>query len=191
MNFASNFSRGARALLLLVGVMLLSLPVAASAHGDLESTEPAADSTIKKPVDHIILTFTEKPSDRARVSVVDGCGDSIGDDTFVAERSFHVLLVKKGEPGTWTVDYRVVSAEDGHKTSGTYTFTVQGKADCNQPDPSASSEPPAEDGDNDPQASDETPTSDEGSSFPMIVLVIGGLALIGIAILVRLMGAKR
>lgn len=102
----------------------------------------------------------------------------------------HVFL-NDGQPGEWTVSYAVVSAVDGHKTNGKYSFTVDGEPECAEPEPAVSEtvvEPP---GDADAAADpDATPTSDDGGGIPTAVVAIGVVALIGIALLVRL-GASR
>lgn len=172
-----------------LGFMAVMAP--AGAHGDIESTFPERGASIKKPTDHVMINFTEAPTDNASVRVVDGCGTDLVDEVYVTDRTLHVLL-DDGQPGRWEVTYRVISAEDGHKTNGTFPFRVRGSADCssdgdngNDTDADTETIAPGDDGD-DQAAPDTNPTSDSGGSLPLVAIFVGGLALIGIAALVRL-----
>lgn len=174
-------------------ILLLALHGSAAAHSEVTSTDPEADSTVKKPVDHLYVNFSEKPSEDSVVKVSDGCGDTLVAETYVTQKTLHVLLDKKGSRGDWTVTYRIISAEDGHETSGSYGFTVKGKSRCgggNQGD--GNDEDDGDDGDDGLAGGpDATPTSDEGSSFPVVVVLIGVLAAIGIAIVIRVAGSSK
>lgn len=162
----------------------------AAAHGDLVTSKPEAGATVKKPVDHIIINLTETPTENANVSVIDGCGVDLFDELFVTEKSLHVLLEDDGQPGEWQVSYRVISAEDGHKTNDSYSFTVKGQADCSDPEEPQDGDDVDDEGENEGDdgaaAPPAGPASDEGGSLPIIAVIIGGLALIGIAVLVRM-----
>lgn len=191
-------------IMLLVGAALLLVAGAApgAAHSDLEDTFPKIDSSVQGPLDHIMLNFTEAPTEDTSIQVLDGCGDDVVEETYITGRTLHVLL----EPGPhgngkWEVAFRVISAEDGHKINGDYSFKVKGKTDCSAPDPGADDEgEPADPVGNDDEGDDDTEgpsgsdeqaapgpnTSDEGASLPILPLVIGGIALVGIAALVRM-----
>lgn len=158
----------------------------AAAHGDLVSTVPAEGEKLDEPTDHIIVELTETPQANASVQVTDGCNVDLTDEVFVTDKQLHVLL-NDGQPGTWDVSYRIISAEDGHKTTGGFAFKVKGAAECSDPAPSeepqpTESAPPNDDVD----ARDQDPASDESGGLPIFPLVIGGAALIGIAALVRM-----
>jgi methionine-rich copper-binding protein CopC len=188
-----NLSRSRRSLSrgVVAAAVLLGLSTPALAHGDLESSKPEAGSTIKKSIDTVTLTFTEEPLEDARVRVFDGCRQDIVDLTHVVDRTMHILLTHKGEPGKWKVEFKVVSAVDGHESEGSFGFTVKGKADCSEgeePSPGETAGPGA--GADDDAARDAEPTSDQGSDFPMIAVLIGALALIGIAVLAKVGGSR-
>jgi methionine-rich copper-binding protein CopC len=185
----------------LAAVALISLLGAAPAlaHGDLNGTTPSAGATVKKAPDHIVVNFTETPAKATRVAVTDGCDFGIVTDTYTTERAYHVLL-DPGHPGQWTVDYKVLSAEDGHTSDGSYNFSVRGKAkDCSVPFVPAGGGGGTDDPDEPPDdAPGETGEGDEGSaapltdplgdgsSFPVVPVALGSVAVLALALAVRL-----
>ena len=163
-------------------LLLLLWPVAAAAHGDLQGTIPEKGSTLQKPPDHLIINFTEAPAEQSAVSVEDGCSDEVVDQLEFEDKVAHVFLTS-AEPGKWKVSYEVVSAVDGHKTKGSYSLTVRGKADC-------SGGSKSDDGGTGPgpQAGGgpgETTDEDEDGSFPVVPVVIGSAGLVALAVLAR------
>lgn len=179
-------------LLILVIGALCAMSAPAWGHGDIEQLRPEPEEVKAKAPDHVKLTFTEAPTKDARVTVNDGCGREMTREKYVQGSTLHVFL-EKGQPGQWQVSYNVISAVDGHKTNGQYSFTVEGKADCSEPEPepdaSQTVDEPTEgtDAAADPNT---IPTSDEPGGIPIAVVAIGVLALVGVAFLVR-MGASR
>ncbi|HTK13076.1 MAG TPA: copper homeostasis periplasmic binding protein CopC [Xanthobacteraceae bacterium] len=101
----------------------------ASAHAHLKSAKPAVNGTVATSPKEIDLTFTEGVNlkftgvtitgpGKAPVKTQDGKFGPGGDTT---------LIVPVGSalpPGAYTVDWHAL-AKDGHKTQGTYTFTVK------------------------------------------------------------------
>ena len=98
----------------------------ASAHADLTSSDPAADSVIEESPAAIVLTFTEAIDiidDSIRLVDADGDDVEIGevrrdgsDETMAADISAELA-------GTYVVAWRAVSA-DSHPISGAFTFSV-------------------------------------------------------------------
>jgi methionine-rich copper-binding protein CopC len=187
----------------LAAVALISLLGAAPAlaHGDLDGTTPSAGATVKKAPDHIVVNFTETPTKATRVAVTDGCDFGIVTDTYTTGRAYHVLL-DPGHPGQWTVDYKVLSAEDGHTSDGSYNFSVRGAAgDCSAPFEAAGGgggtddpdEPPGDDPGDDDEGSAAPGTGPAGDdpSFPMVPVVLGSVAVLGLALAVRLIAARK
>lgn len=179
--------------LMLPAVLLFALafPGHAWAHGEIDSAIPEPESSVGRPPNHLIINFTEAPTKDAVFKVVDGCGNELIDETktTVEDRVGHLYLDKGGQPGEWKVSYKIVSAVDGHPSKGSYTLDVQGKKDCSAPEPS-------EDGGGngggagggDQAAGDGEPTSDtedEGSSFPIVPVALGTVAVIAVAFLAR------
>lgn len=107
---------------------MASIPAAAPAHEPVR-IEPEAGSVLSRPVRRISATFKERLTDESRIEVNDGCGQSLVTDSRIDGNTLHAQL-KPGEPGNWFVYYRVVAAHDGHETSGSYTFTIRGRAGC-------------------------------------------------------------
>ena len=165
---------------------LLLFAAPAFAHGDIERVRPEPEQVKAKAPDHVAITFTEAPTKDAKIAVTDGCGIEQTREKYVQGRTLHVFL-KKGQPGDWTVSYSVISAVDGHKTNGKYSFSVKGKTDCSAPEPEPSETSAAEEPD---VAAPTTPTADDSGGIPVAVVGVGILALIGIAFLVR-MGASK
>lgn len=104
----------------------IALAGQAFAHAHLQSSTPADKAAVVSPGE-IDLTFTEELNlkfsgvtltgpDKGEVKLGDG----------MLEEGDKVLMVPVSDklaPGSYTVDWHVLST-DGHKTSGTFTFTV-------------------------------------------------------------------
>ena len=121
-------SRGARRFL--VGVMLLTVPVAAvlaEAHAKLSRSDPAGGSALRASPAEVRLWFTENlepafsaahllDGERRRVDGIEGGVDAVN------AALLRMALPPLG-PGRYTVVYRVVSV-DSHVTAGELTFRV-------------------------------------------------------------------
>ncbi|ORW34825.1 copper resistance CopC family protein [Mycobacterium palustre] len=113
--------------LLLAAVMLtaaLTAPVA-SAHAARVSAEPADNATVATGPQRVSATFNERlQTTFAAMTVVgpDGNVWSTGDPT-VQGAVVGVGLRPLGPAGTYTVNYRVTSA-DGHVVSGSWSFRL-------------------------------------------------------------------
>lgn len=108
--------------------LMLSTASAVSAHAHMKSTQPANDAVVTAPT-HIRLEFSEglelafsgiKITGPAKAAVATGAashgeaGDSVLD----------VPVAGAMAPGQYTVEWRILS-KDGHKTKGTFSFTVK------------------------------------------------------------------
>ena len=121
----------------------------ASAHGELVSSEPAANASLPASPDELSLLFTE-PLDLANVTVdlldpqqqaVAGVGDPSS-----AEDGRRVVVDLPGlDPGVYAVRYQVLSTVDGHVTSGSFAFQVDPTGTAPAPDVAPTSEAPAAD----------------------------------------------
>lgn len=104
-------------------------PVAASAHGKLESAVPAAGSTVDAAPDTVRLTFNEdlEPAfSSAKVS--DANGNAVTQDKAKVDASnprVMTVAIPKLAAGAYTVQWAAMTA-DAHRTKGTYTFRVKG-----------------------------------------------------------------
>ena len=118
----------------------------ASAHATRLATDPAENTELTKAPEKVSATFSEAlQSSFAAMTVVGPDGNlwSTGDPK-VDGAVVSVGVRPPGPSGTYTVNYRVTSA-DGHVVSGSWSFklTVSGTG---TPGPSASATSPANDG---------------------------------------------
>jgi len=115
--------------LTVAGIFFVSLP--ASAHAELESSSPSSGETVEAGNMQVALLFGEDiltapdsgnvisvqgPSGSENAQWADGCVDSVR-GALVSES------VSLSLPGTYVVDWRVVST-DGHPIEGSYEFTL-------------------------------------------------------------------
>jgi copper transport protein len=113
-----------------VAALCIAFPAAAAAHSALESSNPAADSSVPTSPRHIVLTFSEAPDVKlSLVRLLDGDGAVVpGVSAPQAVRGDkQSLRVAPSTPlpdGTYTVNWRAVSAVDGHVESGAFAFGV-------------------------------------------------------------------
>ena len=155
------------------------------AHGDLAATVPPKGSTLKKPVNHLAITFSQAPTKDAVIKVVDGCDRNVVQRVDLQDRIAHVYL-DNPQPGDWRVDYNIVSSVDGHPSKDGYGLTVKGKADCSKAKPDKGDKGSGENGGSGPDASGDGPVpEDDGSSFPVVPVAIGTVAVVGLAFAVR------
>jgi copper transport protein len=120
--------------IVLVCMLALLLPAAASAHARLEGTEPPEGAVVKKEPAAVIFEFDEPVEGNfGAVRVYDASGERVDEgDAFHPNGEGPRLGVhlKPGLPdGSYTATYRVVSA-DGHIVSSGYVFSIghEGKA---------------------------------------------------------------
>jgi methionine-rich copper-binding protein CopC len=182
---------------LLALALLLVVPAPAFAHDALEGSAPTSGATVTAVPDEVRLDFGEQPLGvGAEVRVTDPSGTSWSDGApQVVDRSVHQRLRSGGPAGTYTVVWRVVSA-DSHPVEGTFTFSVApGASGSTTPAgaPAASTSPAAGAGIQASQpGSAQTPPAApaaQGEPFPWAVLVF---ALVAIGLLIALgVGARR
>jgi len=108
-------------------VFLCVLLSPAFAHAKLVQSSPAADATISAPR-VIRLTFSEKI-----VPAFSGFQLSMGDGMTVSTSTSlsddgKTLIGRPTSPfmtGRWTMSWHATAADDGHKTEGSYGFTIK------------------------------------------------------------------
>jgi len=110
-----------------VATMALA-PMAASAHGKLESAVPAAGSTLDAAPDALWLTFNEDlESTFSTVKVSDSTGVAVTKEKAKVDASNPRVLtiaLPKLASGSYSVQWAVMT-HDAHKTKGTYAFQVK------------------------------------------------------------------
>ena len=125
-------SESARRLLTL-GVLtfgvLLALALPASAHADLLSSSPADGAVLAAEPQQVVLVFSEEVTaglSSVRVTGPDGrrVDSAPVQDAQAESERITVALVPDPQPGTYVLNWRATTADDGHTTSGTLTFSV-------------------------------------------------------------------
>ena len=116
-------------LLASVALILAALPLTASAHTTLISSDPAHDTTIQSWPDHITLTFGEPLQVLAgaqinKVSVTNAAAESLEGDTKVNGAVITVGVKPNTAEGPVLVNYRIAAA-DGHVLDGEFTFSYK------------------------------------------------------------------
>ena len=113
---------------LLIAVAVASTPEAAAAHAFPNGSEPAVGSTVSTPPAQVVVNF-DSPIEQmfAKLSVFDSSGQAQDNGTPVVSDDHRQLSIKLKPlgPGEYTVKWTVV-AEDGHRTEGSFNFTVAG-----------------------------------------------------------------
>jgi copper transport protein len=107
--------------------IVVALAWPASAHAGLVSSEPANGATVATAPDAITMTFTEPPDASLSVVSVLGAGGTpiaAGSPERIGATGLRVALPSRLSDGVYTVDWRVVSAADGHLTAGVIAFGV-------------------------------------------------------------------
>ena len=111
--------------LVLTAVLVVLVAPAAAAHDALGGSSPAAGSTVTVAPVEVRLTFAEPLTAQGLgVAVTGPDGTSVATGTpSVRANEVTQALVPLTRSGTYTVAYRVVSA-DGHPVSGSYPFVL-------------------------------------------------------------------
>jgi methionine-rich copper-binding protein CopC len=107
----------------------LSSTGAALAHGHLASATPSDKSTVVAAPSVLHLKFSEGIELKFSGVTVTGPGkESVATGPAAlaagADSSLEVPITGKMTPGTYSVEWYVLS-KDGHKTKGSYTFTIK------------------------------------------------------------------
>lgn len=111
------------------GAIAAVAPIAASAHGKLESAAPATGSTVDTAPDALRLTFNEDLEPAfSSVKVSDANGNAVTQakaKVDAANPRVMTVAIPTLAPGAYTVQWVAMTA-DAHRTKGTYTFRVKG-----------------------------------------------------------------
>ena len=160
--------------------------IPAFAHSELLETTPAAGSKLSEPPTQVQLVFGENVQQQGGAIVVQaGDGSRVEEaDTFASEANVATVQLAKSAPaGTYTVNFRVVSA-DGHVVSDTFSYRVTSST-SSAPTPSgpATTSSAAASSDSSPVAG--TTDAEEGSGSSAIwVLGLGAIGLVLVAAMI-------
>ncbi len=178
-SFARLLAITALAVALSAGGLLIASP--ASAHDELVSTDPAADSTVATLPAQLTLTFTEAfNAEGSEVEVKDAAGASLVAGAPVAQDNVLTQPLQGTASGVITVLWKVV-ADDGHPVSDQFTFTV-----TPAPTPTATATATATVSPTPTPTPVETatptpsPVPDPGDSSAALPWIIGGVILVAV-----------
>jgi methionine-rich copper-binding protein CopC len=129
---------------LLIATMALAGTAVAWAHATRVAADPAPDSSLATAPSRVSATFNEQlHPDFAAMTVVGPDGNLWSDATPRVQGAVVSVGVRPlGPVGTYTVNYRVTSA-DGHVVSGSWSFTLTAAGNgAPGPPASAPADPP-------------------------------------------------
>ncbi|MFB8407442.1 copper resistance protein CopC [Streptomyces sp. NPDC055912] len=149
----------------------------AAAHTDLVSSSPARGASLDRPPTAIRLTFSDEMTERyAKVALTAPDGSAADVAGLDVSGRTATLPVEPGlAAGTYTVGYRVVSA-DGHPVAGSFAFTVERPVPTPTSSPRAPSSAPAPPSTRPPSS----PRESSPSEFP----AMAALSALGAAVVV-------
>jgi methionine-rich copper-binding protein CopC len=109
-----------------VVAVALTLSALASAHAELQKTEPANGAVLSAPPAHVQLWFDETPD--TTVSKIDLLGPSgkvdLGPTHSMAAKTLMADIKGKMGDGKYTVNWQA-AADDGHVSKGAFSFTLK------------------------------------------------------------------
>ncbi|MFC8448722.1 copper resistance protein CopC [Kitasatospora sp. NPDC057223] len=157
--------------LLTFGV-LLALALPASAHADLLSSSPADGAVLAAEPQQVVLVFSEEVVLGLSSVRVTGPGGQRLDsapaqDANAESERLTVGLRPDPHPGTYVLDWRATTADDGHTTTGTLTFSVGSPSH-----PAASGAPVTHD-----RVTDAVLDAAAWLGFAGLALLVGGTAI--------------
>ena len=160
--------------------------IPAFAHSELLESTPAAGSQLSEPPPQVQLVFGENVQQQGGAIVVQADDGSRVDqpNTFATEANVATVQLNKNAPtGTYTVNYRVVSA-DGHVVSDTFSYRVTSSTSSTPtPSGSATTSSAAPSSDSSPVSG--TTDGEEGSGSSVIwVLGLGAIGLVLVAAMI-------
>src|SRR4051794_6661221 len=150
----------------LVAAMGLAGAPAAAAHPARGAADPADNAALAQGPPRVSATFNEQLQPQFAAMTVVGPDGNLWSkgDAQVAGAAIAVEVRQLGPAGTYTVNYRVTSA-DGHPVSGSWSFRLT-VAGAGLPGPSAA-----------------TPADTSGGGIPVWPFLIAGALIIGGGIL--------
>jgi copper transport protein len=108
--------------------VLLLLPATAEAHALVVRSEPAAGSSLAQVPPAVTITFSETPEPgQSSIVVVDSSGRTVSRGRASVVRANPLEMTVGLDPllnGVYTVRWKTVSKDDGHASTGSFTFGV-------------------------------------------------------------------
>jgi methionine-rich copper-binding protein CopC len=178
--------------LVLGGAIVATNGAVAFGHGILESASPEPDSRVAEPPERASTTLTEAPVPDGRYIVRDGCDQVVSSAFDVDDRTISADL-NEGQPGTWRVRFDFISSVDGHRYNRMYSFKVDGKSDCAEPEETDKGGDEKDTGMTPDRGSHQDDSNmasgaSQGNSrppIPLVPLAVTSVAALGLAVLGR------
>ncbi|WP_345802292.1 copper resistance CopC family protein [Microbacterium sp. AZCO] len=186
----------ALAALALAAAAVFATAVPASAHDELLSSDPAADSSVDALPAQLTLTFSGLISTEPganEVAVTDAAGASLVEGTPTVSDTVITQKLAGEASGVVTVLWKAVSS-DGHPISGQYSFTVSG---ASTPTPTATPTESASATPAESPVATSTPTAppteeaSETGPWPWVLLIVALLAVAAAVIYLLASRARR
>jgi methionine-rich copper-binding protein CopC len=118
--------------LMIIALVLVSQTAPVSAHAEIVSSTPTAGSAVDVAPASVTAGFSQKLApDESSLTVLDAQGarvdldDSAVDPSDSEGKTMSVSLKANLPAGTYTVEWKTLSAEDGEATDGQFQFTVR------------------------------------------------------------------
>jgi copper transport protein len=135
----------------LAGALLVMTGTSANAHALLRDSDPASGASLDRAPQAVVITFSEQPDPKlSSIRVLDQSGGPVAAGTAgpVPGRPLQLRVALRGglPNGVYGVVWRVLSATDGHVTTGSFSFGVgvdPGAVPTAPPSAVASSPPPS------------------------------------------------
>jgi copper resistance protein C len=110
----------------LLGLSLCGLIVSGQcpAHARLQSSTPANDARLSEAPKTLALNFSETAQLAVLKLVTDGKEIPIALDKAAKPGRTYTLTLPALAPGSYTVQWTAVAADDGHVTKGTFKFLI-------------------------------------------------------------------
>jgi copper resistance protein C len=163
--------------LLVAGVAVLTTATPASAHTDLEKSDPAKGAALSTPPVRVSLTFGEPvriAADPITVTGADGTTWTVG-PAGVTDATVSAPVQATGPAGAYTLTWTVV-ADDGDTLRGTIPFTLTVAATPTTtvaaPSPSAAASTVA------PAAAAPATAASDSGGVPTWVWIVGGVVVL-------------
>jgi methionine-rich copper-binding protein CopC len=112
----------------LLGLSLCGLLASAQslAHARLQSSTPADNAQLKEAPKTLSLSFSEAARLARLKLTLDGKEIPISLDKDAKPGQSFTLTLPALTPGSYTVEWAAVAADDGHVTKGTFKFSIAG-----------------------------------------------------------------
>lgn len=107
--------------------LTLAATAGAQAHAKLVSADPPIDGVAKAAPKNVDLLFSEEISEKlsgATIKDTDGRTVPASIMSEKANKGLMIMMKEPLKPGAYSVAWHAVASDDGHRTTGTYKFTV-------------------------------------------------------------------